>query len=431
MIGGNSHLFGEILSHAPLRFDYASPSCVAETPYRGLNNFGAYDKSLPGNKSPKLAIIYPVQVRAFIPNFKQYFVNGYSRYLGLKKWFLMDVDIFDEFPIQYTNKPEDYLHETEDIISKDYEFVFIIIERREISKKIYSLLKSELLANGIPSQFINSDRLKLDRNFEWILMNLAISFYGKIGGTPWVISAEENQDTSPEIVVGVSRAMDRNKNFIIGYTTIYKGNGDFILSKFQAPVSTYSDYENHLNSLITSSIETYREKEGEPHTIICHFHKRTSKTEVEAIAKSLEDATSNAKYALLHLNNYSNYRLFDTSDNTFVPYDGLMVKIGSRQAVLLTTGRDKKTNKPRMGTPVPTEITMDRRSTVEIEYFYDMVKQIYNFSRINWRGLNASTIPVTINYSKLIAKLLANIGDISDWNRILNNGKLTNKAWFL
>jgi len=431
MIGDNRTIFGEFLTHTPLRFDYASPSCVAETPYRGLSTFSAYDTTLPRNKSPRIAVMYPVNVRDFIPVFKHYFVNGYSRYPGLKRWFLLDINIFDEYPIQYTNIYRDYFKETEEIISKNYDFVFIIIERKEISRKIYSILKSELLANGIPSQFINSDRLKLDRNFEWILMNLAVSFYAKIGGTPWVISAEENMNLSPEIVIGISRAMDKNNNFLIGYTTIYKGNGDFILSKFQAPVSTYNAYEENLKNLVINSIEAYRRKQGEPQTIICHFHKKTSKREVDAVAKGIQDVASDATYALLHLNSYSNFRVFDTSDNTFVPYEGLMVKLGSKQAILLTTGRNKNTGKIKMGTPVPIEITMDRRSTVRIKYFYDLVKQIYDFSRINWRGINATAIPVTINYSKLIARLLGNIENVANWNKIVNNGKLTNKAWFL
>lgn len=245
----------------------------------------------------------------------------------MRKWFTIDIDIFDEYPIQYTRRVEDYLKETEEIVKNDYDFAFIIIERKEISRRIYSEIKSELLANGIPSQFINSDRLLINNNYQWILINLSISFYAKIGGTPWVISANQNQSISSDIVLGMSRAIDQSKNFIIGFTTIHKSNGDFILSKFQAPVSTWEEYEESLKILVKKSIESYRQKENEPETIVCHFHKRTGRKELNAVVDGLSETVSEAKFALLHLNSYSNYRLFDTSTSSYVPANGLMVKI--------------------------------------------------------------------------------------------------------
>jgi hypothetical protein len=59
------------------------------------------------------------------------------------------------------------------------------------------------------------------------------------------------------------------------------------------------------------------------------------------------------------------------------------------------------------------------------------VEQVYRFSYVNWRGFNAKTIPITINYSYLIARLVSNLEDVNNWNTIITNGKLMDKAWFL
>ena len=381
-------LYGNMLESAPLKFDYTSPSCISTNVYAGLCNYGAYDKNIFTPKKPKIAIIYPARVGQFIPIFEERFEKGYEKYPGLKKWFLINEVFFGEYPIQYTNRPQDYEKDIEEVIQNNYDFAFVIIEKDALSKKIYSLIKAELLANGIPSQFIRSDRLKLDKDFQWILCNLAVSFYAKIGGTPWVIGAEENASLAPEIVIGVSRAKDKEGKFIIGYTTIYKENGDFLLSKFQGPISRKEEYEEYLQTLIRDSIEAYRKKEGEPKTIVCHFHKRTGKKEVNAVIRGINDASSDAKFALLHLNSFSNYRIFDTSHVNYIPYDGLVVRLSFRQALLLTIGRDKKTNKSRSFSPRPIEVTMDKNSTVDFEYFDELLQQVYNFSRINWRGIN-------------------------------------------
>lgn len=58
------------------------------------------------------------------------------------------------------------------------------------------------------------------------------------------------------------------------------------------------------------------------------------------------------------------------------------------------------------------------------------MKQIYDLSYVNWRGFNAETIPATLNYSKLIAKLIADLG-AEKWNDIVASGRLRDKSWYL
>lgn len=80
--------------------------------------------------------------------------------------------------------------------------------------------------------------------------------------------------------------------------------------------------------------------------------------------------------------------------------------------------------------PTVLNVRIDKRSTLTPDYFPYIFKQIYDFSFVNWRGFNAAAIPITLNYSKLIARMVINIG-ISNWNQIIASGRLRDKGWFL
>jgi len=106
-----------------------------------------------------------------------------------------------------------------------------------------------------------------------------------------------------------------------------------------------------------------------------------------------------------------------------------MVNLSSHEVLLLLDGRVGE-RRTKVGVPRVLNIRMDRRSTLDLDRFHELVKQINDFSYINWRGFNAASIPVTLNYSKLIARMVIELG-IQNWNQIIVEGKLRYKAWFL
>ncbi|RLI78531.1 hypothetical protein DRP07_10980 [Archaeoglobales archaeon] len=164
--------------------------------------------------------------------------------------------------------------------------------------------------------------------------------------------------------------------------------------------------------------------------MIIHFHKKPSKREIESIENALTSVEKDTPYALVHLNEYSNFRLFDASHSTYVPPTGLKVSLSSHQALLLLDGRRRGVERRKTGVPRILDVRMDKRSTLEFERFPELVKQISDFSYINWRGFNAVSVPITLNYSKLIAKMVIDIG-LENWNQVVAEGKLRDKSWFL
>jgi vacuolar-type H+-ATPase subunit F/Vma7 len=411
-------LYSEILDPPQLRFDYSSTFAVDVFSKRGLTRFGPYDSAQYGKDSIRCGILYSKGLKETKNVLIKGLVEGEVKYKGFQSLFQIPLTCEEEIEFE-TNKIEQTL---QNITQKEIDIVFVLIKPAE---NIYKTVKNILLGNGIPSQVVISEKINYPQGRQWILENLSLAAYAKTGGTPWVVAnpMEDNQ-----LILGVSRAQDR-KNYLVGFVTIFTQNGDFILLHSKAPVIKWEEYIDGLTGLIVDAVEEYKKLKGTPSSIIVHLHKRPGWQEIGAIENALKSLEEDIPYALIHLNEYSNFRLFDTGHRCHVPPKGLKVDLSSHEALLLTDGRiGEKRN--RMGVPRVLDVVMDKRSSLPSEYFSDFVKQIYDFSHVNWRGFNASAIPITLNYSKLIARMIVEIG-ASSWNQIIASGKLRDKAWFL
>ncbi|MEM0049775.1 MAG: Piwi domain-containing protein [Candidatus Bathyarchaeia archaeon] len=421
-------LYANVFDSPLLKFSYALSTATSKSSWTGISNFGPYDKDLFLKSEIKAAIAYPSLYEKNIDRFIQCFINGLNTYPGFKKLFRIDIK-FEKYPMNAVNlSMEAYDDFLKEVVRKEYDIVFVIIEGEIRNQSLYNLIKTILLGNGIPCQVIRSVTLNLANDqFQWVLSNLALSTYAKVGGTPWVIEAREQS----EIVLGMSRTINKDKTAIVGFITIFKHNGDFILFYSKSPVTTWEAYQENLEKLVYEAIKEFEKKEELPSSLIFHFHKRTGKKEIEAVKNAIEKIGVDIKYALLHLNSYSNYKIFDTTDYTYIPLIGLNVRLSSRQAILVTDGRRQYAKRPYIGTPNMLEVTMDKESTIDFREFPRLLEQVYRFSYVNWRGFNAKTMPITIHYPYLIARLIGNLEDITKWNSIISNGRLMDKAWFL
>jgi hypothetical protein len=222
----------------------------------------------------------------------------------------------------------------------------------------------------------------------------------------------------------MSRVIDRRKNVLVGFTTIFKENGDYILHHSKSPVRQWDEYEAGLESLVQESIQEYQGIYGTPKSLVIHFHKRTGAREVRAVRAAIDFLGLDIPYALLHLNSDSSYFPFDLLEaNRAVPR-GLQINLGRRQALIVS-------NVAYGGEPGTVEVTMDRQSTMNFDELPRLVEQVFHFSFVNWRGFGSKTVPVTIYYPHLIARLMVELEDPMQWNQVVSNAKLLDKAWFL
>ena len=422
-----SVLTGELLKPPALRFDYSSTSARHFDARRGLKIYAPYDSSILGKDRIRAAVIFPSQYVREKGTLVNGLINGHGSFAGFQRLFQVPLSVEREQSISAETEREFRRVIQELARQGDVDLALILVGSQ--NEVLYQTVKRVLLGNGIPNQVVTVEKLRNVRQLPWVLENVALACYAKIGGTPWVVASEGNRR---ELVIGISRARDRNEKFVVGFVTLFTQDGDFLLLHSLAPVLEWEQekYVRGLTKLIIEAYDEYRQIQGAPDAIILHLCKRPGRfREVEAVQQALQQIGDVVPYALVHLNDDSNYRLFDAGHATYIPQAGLKVDLGRRNALLLLDGRigDRRY---RRGVPRVLDISMDKRSTMSADEFPRLVRQIYNFARVNWRGFNARAVPVTLNYSYLIARLIVEIG-ASTWNQVISEGRLRDKAWFL
>ncbi len=422
-----SYLTGEILPPPALRFNYSSTTAQHSNPRVGLRTYGPYDSSILGKDKINFAVICPQSLRGTGNSLLTGLTRGSGGFSGFQRLFRIPLNMASAKMIRQETEQE-VRKAAQTLAGENPDIVLILTSTR--NEEVYSSAKAELLGNGIPNQFVTAQKIQDTSQLQWTLENIALACYAKAGGTPWVVASECSKR---ELVIGISRAQDHSKQFVVGFVTLFTQDGDFLFlhSLAPQPIEWRQDtYVRGLASLIVDAYNEYCSQQGEPESIILHLCKRPGRfREVEAVEQAIQQIGSDIPYALLHLNDDSNFRLFDAGNALYMPQAGLKVDVGRRNALLLLDGLvDDRRN--RRGVPRVLDITMDKRSTIDWSEFPRLVRQVSNFAHVNWRGFNARAIPATLNYSYLIARLVAEIGS-HRWNAIASAGRLRDKAWFL
>lgn len=425
---------GEYLRTPQLRFNASSLQAQHSNARQGLKLYGPYDAQRLAKDRIRCAIIYPSHLSQVKTTVVSNLTNGNGQFGGFRSLFRIPLEFVQERAIR--TESADAVKETVSAILRDNHpdiFMLVTSNRNEV---LYQSAKALLLGNGIPSQMIRAETVRNSRGLPWSLENVALQMYAKVGGTPWTVMSSSKKQ---ELVVGVSRALDRNRNLVVGFITLFTNDGDYLvfhsLSPKPASLERLDEYRNALAQLIVEAYREYSTNHGVPEGLVIHLCKRPGKFhEVAAVEQAMAQLGLKIPYALLHLNYDTSYRLFDTAHSTYVPQPGIKVEITPSTALLFLDGRVPDGNgqeiRRKRGVPRVLEIHMDGRSTVEAGEFSRLVQQVFDFARVNWRGFNAQVIPVTLNYSYLVARLVSEIG-ANNWNAIANAVSLGDKAWFL
>jgi len=420
---------GEKLQQPSLRFDPSSITACSPWPRRGLKKYGPYDVRILGKDSIVCGLIYCNKISKIKEIFCDGLINGIGPFNGFQSLFKIPLEIHSEQRIDNENVNE-IQRAIQALPINQLDLVLLLMSER--NESVYSKAKEVLLGCGIPSQVVLAQKISSPKSIPWTLENIALQCYAKIGGTPWTVASS---DTQKELVMGVSRAQDFQKNFVVGFITLFTNDGDYQLMYSMAPRpinwENVNEYKSALATLIVDAFNEYSREHDVPDSIVIHFCKKPGFfREVEAVEQAIQKIGSQIPYALLHINDFSNYRLFDASHPTYIPETGIKVELYDNTALLLLDGRTREKGRQKRGIPKLLEVNMDHHSTMSGDEFPRLIEQVYNFARVNWRGMNAQAIPATLNYSYLVARLVAEIG-AANWNPIATQVRLRDKAWFL
>jgi len=185
---------------------------------------------------------------------------------------------------------------------------------------------------------------------------------------------------------------------------------------------------------------------GDRVRLVFHVYKRLKDLEAEAIktlVQELVDSRYSVEFAFLDISWTHPYYLFypDEKGKSYwvggiqkirgkgIPQRGVCLQLDKSRGLLHLTGPgDIKTDE--QGLPQPLLVELHSESTfVDMTY---LLRQIYNFTYMSWQSFFPATMPVTIKYSQMIARLLGNLKLIPGWDStVVSVGPLRGSRWFL
>lgn len=430
-----------------------------------IDEKGPYDAETFPKKRVRVAILCPERFKGEVeiffsqfrdgvpprPNRDDPFTQGFTR-----KYRLTGCE-FKLFPIVSDKEDSnDYKQTSLEALKDPDGFDLAMIVIREDFHQLhgennpYLVSKSTFMSQGVPVQSIEIETIKDERGRRWILNNIGLASYAKLGGIPYVLMSTPG--LTHELIFGIGssniKSMRlRDSERFIGITTVFNGDGNYLLYNLTREVP----YEDYQDALLTSLREALNEikrryawQKGDSVRLIFHqSFKRFKDVEAQAVKNLVNSITEfQVEYAFVHISDSHTWKAFDMNaeginhfDNyqwhkkgEYVPIRGLCISLGPQAGLLTLTGpRQLKTH--LQGCPEPILISIHKESTFKSwDYIAD---QVFKLTFMSWRSFFPSSKPVTIEYSDFIAKMMGSLRDISNWNPDILTTKLRESRWFL
>jgi hypothetical protein len=288
---------------------------------------------------------------------------------------------------------------------------------------------------------------KSGSGLDFVLSNIALASYAKLGGTPWHLKVDHA--LAHELVVGLGSASVSTSRLgarhrMVGVTTLFTNEGRYLLGNMSNAVP-FEEYGSAVLEMLSSAIERAKAdmnwQKGDEVRLIFHSFKPLKDTEAEAVkslASTLSDYT--VDFAFLHVAQDHEIALFD-SDNSgvtifnsnerkgeYAPFRGNYITVNKSNSILSLTGA-REVKKASDGLPYPVLLHLHPASTfTDLEY---LTKQVFVFACHSWKSFDMARMPVTIMYSQLIARLLGRLGALSNFSVDSLHGRLNRLRWYL
>lgn len=440
---------------------------------KGLNEHGPYTSKVFTPNRPRLSVICQKAQKGSVEQFLHKFINGIvlpppaPGYRGkpqrkyfekgfLRKYALQDVTY--EFFLAEDRQPGSYKEACRQALEKHgagvkCDLALVQIEESfhdlAVDQNPYFIAKESFLAHQIPVQeFEIETAQKLDKDLQFSLNNMALASYAKLNGIPWLLKA--NPTIAHELVIGLGsadisegRLGDRER--YVGITSVFSGDGNYHLTNTSRAVTIDGYQAAFLDALRKAISKVQQDMNWQPKDHVrLVFHasfKRFNKDEIKAVkALMTELGDYEVEYAFLQVSDEHPYLIFDTSQDgvfdyetrrskgVYAPRRASTLQLSNRDMLLCLTG-PSEVKRPEDGMPSPLLLTLHKDSS-----FTDMTyltRQVFAFACHSWRTFLPGSVPVTIQYSDLIAKTLGHLSLLDKWNPDVMLGRIGKTRWFL
>jgi hypothetical protein len=454
----------ESIHRAPPVQYYFNPARTKASPYPwfGIKQYGPFSKDTFPKRTPNILVVFPEMAQGATETFLNHLRNGITMPKpayegGFAKLFGLLNPAFTmcKVPVLKTADPATaYRHAIEEQLAAtpnvDAAIVVLTDQHGALpdTTSPYLTAKATLMLAGIPAQEIRTSKLsKSPYELQYILQNFTVALYAKMKGTPWTV----NQDTtiSDELIIGIGTSevsADRfsKKTRYVGITTVFRGDGNYLLSHVSKDC-TYDEYPAVLQESTERLLHELKQRNGwnpgDNIRLIFHTYKPLKHIEVAEIVKRAALTVGNEQtieFAFLTVTIDHPFLLLDPQQSgitgnygtkgVLVPERGTIMQLGRYTRLVCTNGPSliKHSN---ASLPAPLLIHIHKGSTFnDLTY---LSEQVLKFTGLSWRSTLPAKKPVSIYYSELIAELLGRLRCVKDWSPAVLNMKLRFSRWFL
>jgi hypothetical protein len=342
---------------------------------------------------------------------------------------------YETFPIEDSN-----LQSYQSVFqnTRDINLAIVVVdeihELLPIKESPYYFCKAEFIKRGINSQevqiqqinkFITDQRSGYSNYADH---TFSLNIYAKLGGTAWTVKPQgENRN---ELVIGVGATTDTDGKPQIGMTSIFRGDGKYLIGEVAA-VTSIADYNKHLTDVLSKNLKECLDSKildpSKPVYLVFHLFKKPGYyNEIEALKSLMQNFNYiDFKYSFVYVGDGHNFRFnkyqATQESRPFTLKDlprGTFIKINDSLSFLALRKNSSRCCK----------IEIDPRSNViDIEY---LSKQVYDFSDLSHSSFNKQASPASIKYSKLMAQMSTKLRVI-DGFYMSQISMPDNSPWFL
>jgi len=405
---------------------------------RGLRNYGPYE--CPSFRYNKIGLIYADQISNDVEQLKFQIISKLQEI-----WHIHNINGRDILEFTYNSSDINSIKSQIDkAIDTGIDGIMLILPGYMPS--VYYKLKSYLI-NNVPSQFMNyyilSSRILPRNQLDFYTSNLLVQFISKLGGKPWVLNIDPEKGS--DIIIGTGATRVDNENLFC-FAMVFKKDGTMLWNEV-SPIIGRDQYLRYLKATIEKAVKGF--KENNPDWIVekltLHVSGKRPKIkdgEKEVLEDTIEELkkqdliSQNVKFAILHLNESHPYWIMGDSNNRFHPYEGTKVKLSSKRYLVVLSQPSRRRNGLELVTPIkPLSVEIVSHNWTSEEFYpfaNEILDEIYYLSKMNWRGFKGRNLPVTVNYPKLVARIIANVNRYGGYQiNTKNNRLLQTTPWFL
>ncbi len=298
----------------------------------------------------------------------------------------------------------------------------------EAAYDAYGHLKLMALRNDAYCQVVTEDTFFKKDQLKWSVSNIGLQIFSKLGGAPWLVQPAKSNC----LIFGLGSVQERvqgNMTRYTAYTVCLDSSGDF---KYTKPLSSSNNEETYLGSLQTNLKEVLQSELGDHYkSLVLHLPYKISRKEIEVIKAVVSEIRKADEFEVIVIRVNTKHKFLGFGDhNTCVPYESTYVQISKNEFLIWAEGLQygKEVLHKRVSEPLYVDFI---KSQEEWATKKECLQDILNLTGANWRGFNSKAQPISILYSRLIAKFMREFSHLENVNDMNIVSAKSLAPWFL